>query len=176
MNQPNVAEPLRWLGETVGFWVQTLIFLASAFGGIWIILARGTQEKRRATVDLVIEQLKDEKLRDAQHLVARLHESGESNFAKYLADTESLQYKAIMRVLNMHEFSASGIRQGAFDEMTYKRVRYSTVRKDWISLCGFVMEIRKQRKSPTLFQEFQWLSNRWEAEPLIHDHPQSLMV
>src|ERR1700675_370809 len=114
-----LAEPCKWLGETVGFWIQTLVFLASAIGGIWIILARGSQEKRRATVDLVLEHIHDASMRDAELLVTMLHESGEQNLAKYLGDPKSEQYKAIMRVLNMHEFAASGIREGAFDEKTY---------------------------------------------------------
>ena len=170
-----VAEPCKWLGETAGFWIQTLLFAASAFGGIWIILARGNQEKRRATVDLVLEQLHDESMRDAQLLVTILHESGEPNLAKYLDDMNSDQYKAIMRVLNMHEFAASGIREGAFDEKTYKRIRYSTVRKDWMALCGFVMEIRKRRSSQTLFQEFQWLNERWSQKSLKADHPSLIL-
>jgi hypothetical protein len=81
-----------------------------------------------------------------------------------------------MRVLNMHEFAASGIREGAFCEKTYKRIRYSTVRKDWSALCGFVMEIRKRRASQTLFQEFQWLNERWAKDTLKADHPNSLVL
>ena len=62
---------------------------------------------------------------------------------------------------------------GPFHEKTYKRLRYSVLKKDWGALCGFILEFRRTHGSPTLFQDFQWLSSRWEKKPLQADHPQS---
>jgi hypothetical protein len=167
----NVAEPVKWLGETVGFWVQTGIFLVSAIGGIWIIRARGSQEKRRATVDLVLQQKRDTELSEARHLVTKMHIDGEPNLAKHIGNPDSPEFKAILLVLNTHEFVASGIRSNALDEHVYKRLRFSTLRKDWDGLCGFILEFRRVRASKTLYQDFQWLNDRWENCPLKADHP-----
>jgi hypothetical protein len=40
-----------WLGESLGFWVQTGAFILSAFGAIAIIYNNSHQAKKRATID-----------------------------------------------------------------------------------------------------------------------------
>jgi hypothetical protein len=164
-----VAEPLKWLGETVGFWVQNLILAVSAIAGIWVIRASKTQEKRRATIDLVMDQKRDQRLIDAREVILTMHEAKEKNFARYLEDTSSKEHKAILAVLNGYEFVASGIREGAFDEKTYKRLRYSRAVIDWDNLCPFVIAFRNQKDIKGLFQEFEWLVKRWKKKPIKID-------
>jgi preprotein translocase subunit Sss1 len=110
---PAVAEPVRWLGETIGFWIQTAILTVSAVGAVWIVAARGSQEKRRATVDLIIEQKRDEALQNARLVLRKMHEAGEKNLAKHLEKPDSEEYKSILLVLNGYEFVSCGIRSGA---------------------------------------------------------------
>jgi hypothetical protein len=164
-----VAEPAKWLGETIGFWIQTLVLAISAVAAIWVIRASKTQEKRRATIDAVMDQKRDPTLIAARKVVIKLHESGEKNFAKFLEDTDSEQYQSILLVLNTYEFIASGTREGAFDEYTYKRLRYSVVIRDWDNLCAFVLAFRKMKGLSGLFQEFEWLVERWRKKPLKID-------
>lgn len=38
--------------------------------------------------------------------------------------------------------------------------------RDWDALETYVAEIRKTRKHPTLFQEFELLAKRWKKNPL----------
>lgn len=164
-----VAEPVKWLGETIGFWIQNLILAVSAIAAIWVIKASKIQEKRRATIDLVMDQKRDQQLQKDRHFVLKMHEDGERNFAKHLENRESSEYKAILSVLNAYEFVGSGIREGAFDEDTYKRLRYSNVLRDWDNLCGFVLAFRRQKDISGLFQEFEWLVKRWRKHPLKID-------
>jgi len=174
---PNeIAEPIKWLGETIGFSVQTFILFISAVAAVWVIKASKTQEKRRATVDLIIEQKRDQPLVAARRALLTMHEAGEKNLAKHLEDDSSNEYKAIMLVLNAYEFLSSGIREGAFDEGTYNRLRYTNVRKDWDALCAFILEFRRARSSATLFQDFQWLNERWRKRPLKADHEPSSII
>jgi hypothetical protein len=163
-----IAEPVRWLGETRGFWVQTGLLAISAIGAVWIVYARGIQERRRATVDAIIHQKAEQPLREARLVIRRMHESGEKNAAKHLENPDSAEYKAILEVLNAYEFISSGVRQRAFDEDTYKRLRYFNVIKDWRKLCRFAEEFRED-KNLTLFQDFKWLALRWEKSPLEAD-------
>jgi Domain of unknown function (DUF4760) len=160
------AEPIRWLGETFGFWIQAGILAVSAFGGVWIIRSRGKQEQRRATVDLIIDIRLDPAHIDARETIKNLHEKGEKNLARYLNDLESAEYKAIMFSLNIYEFFATGIRTNALSEGIYKRLYFSVVLRDWESFQGFVMEFRKQKASETFFQEFEWLYHQWKKKPL----------
>jgi Domain of unknown function (DUF4760) len=164
-----IAEPVRWLGETIGFWVQTSILAVSALAALWVIKASKTQEKRRSTVDLIVEQKRDRDLTEARRVILAMHEAGEKNLAKHLESESSVEYNAILLVLNAYEFVSSGIREGAFDEGTYKRLRYSNVRKDWDALCAFVFEFRRVKSGQTLFQDFQWLNERWRKSPLKAD-------
>jgi len=161
-----VTEPIKWLGETKGFWVQTVVLGVSAIGGIWIILSRGQQEARRATVDLVVEQKRDTKLTVAREWINKTKERGETNLAKYLESPESTEYQNILYALNTYEFVAVGIRTGAFSETTYKRLRYSTLIADWECFHGFVTEFRKRHGTQSLFQDFEWLHERWKNKPL----------
>jgi hypothetical protein len=98
-----------------------------------------------------------------------MHEREASNFARYLDDTDCEEYKAIMRTLNAYEFVASGIRERAFSEAVYKRLRCSTLIKDWEAFQGFVIEFRKQKSKRTFFQDFEWLYKRWSQQPLKAD-------
>jgi hypothetical protein len=165
-NVPIIAEPARWLGETFGFWIQTAVFAISAFAGMWIIRSRGYQEGRRATVDLIVQQKRDEKLLAARHCIMVMHEKGEKNLARHLENPDSEECKAILLALNTYEFVACGIKLGAVSERIYKRLRFSTVLKDWDAFEGFVIEFRRQRGGDTFFQDFEWLYGRWKKHPL----------
>lgn len=170
MNDPTiVAEPARWLGETIGFWIQTVILAISAGAGILIIKSRGKQEARRATVDFIVEQRRDAELTNAKTAIRGMHENHEANFARHLQDPTSDEYKAILIVLNNYEFAASGIRTHAFDDDVYKRLRFSTVIRDWEALKGFVADFRNQKSKNTLFQDFEWLYEQWRKKPLTPD-------
>jgi hypothetical protein len=166
----HLAEPTKWLGETLGFWIQTLILGISAVAAVWIIKASSKQEKRRATVDLVLDQQHDVAFHDARVALNKMREAGDTKLSRFASQPDSLEYKNILMVLNTHEFTASGIRQGAFDEKIYKTMRFSTIANDWKSLCAFIFDFRIiHGKKETLFQDFQWLNDRWEKKPLKAD-------
>jgi hypothetical protein len=163
------AETCKFLGETVGFWIQTGALFLSALGALRIIHSRERSEKRRATIDLVIHQKTDAELQAAKRHVLAMHDNHVQNFARYLENRESDDYKHILRVLNNYEFIAAGIRESALDEEIYKRVQYSVLVKDWDALSGFVMEFRRSQERPTLFQEFEYLAKRWNKSKLKTD-------
>jgi len=138
----------------------------SAAGGILIVLERGRQEGRRATVDLVVDQKRDAKLVAARDWITKVKENHGTNLAKHLESPDSDEYKHILYALNAYEFVAVGIKTKAFSEKTYKRLRCSTFLDDWECFRGFVMEFRKKHNGPTLFQDSEWLYDRWKADPL----------
>ena len=173
MTDPQTTEKLTyWLGETKGFWVQTGALFISAVAGVWIILSRSRTERRRATVDLVLHLKNDDELTQAKSSLLKLHEAGQTTFAIFLDQKDSPEHKAIMRVLNTHEFVAGGIREKAYDEKLYKRMQCSVIVRDWDAFCGFVMEFRKSKEdkmnesAATFYQDFEWLAKKWKASPL----------
>lgn len=48
-----------FLGETIAFWVQTGILFSSALIAIYVIYHNGKMARRRATIDLIINEQKD---------------------------------------------------------------------------------------------------------------------
>ncbi len=171
METQAVSEAGKFLGETWGFWVQTGALFISALAAIALIYANGQDQKRRATIDLVLHQKQDRELQAALRHVLDLREKRVTNFAKYLEDRNSEDFKNIVRVLNNYEFIAAGIQEGAFDQELFKRMQYSVVLKNWDALHGFVTEFRRQNDIQTLFQEFQRLAQRWESSPLKKYNP-----
>jgi len=101
----------------------------------------------------------------------KLHEDGNTTFAAFLDKKDSPEHKAIMRVLNTHEFVAGGIKEKAYDETLYKRMQCSVIIRDWDAFCGFVMDFRKSKQGKieqpaTFYQDFEWLATKWKANPL----------
>jgi hypothetical protein len=156
----------KFLGETWGFWIQTGALIISAIAAIVLIAATRRDNKRRATIDLVIQQKQDGELQSARRWVLNMHENQVTNFTKYLTDKESDEFKHILRVLNNYEFIAAGIREDALDEEIFKRVQWSVFMKDWDAMCGCIMELRRNTERSTLFQEFETLAKRWKEKPL----------
>jgi len=169
LDAPTVIETHKWLGETWGFWVQTGALIVSAVAAIYLIAASRKDNRRRATIDLVIQQKQDSELQTAKRFVLSLHENKVENLTKYLADKNSDECKNLLRVLNNYEFVAAGIREDALDEEIFKRVQFSVWIKDWDALSGVVMELRHSENRDTLFQEFQLMSARWKQKPLKCD-------
>ena len=154
--------------ETYGSLIQTGAIVISALAAVLLILYTQRLAGKRATIDLLLQQLHNEVLVHAKKAIKVLREK-KVNFVE-LADNEKAdQNTYIQLILNNYEFIASGIRERAFDEAIYKRMHYSMVMKHWDDFEPYVMELRKSRHQPTLFQEFEWLGKRWKVKPLKKD-------
>lgn len=170
-------EQFRFLGETIGYWIQTIaIVLSAGFAGVQIKSLRkqqtnnDTQWRQRATVDAVIADKRDATLIKSRLIYARLKEENADFNAigaqSLLKNPEENQ--AILDVLNNYEFMASGIKEGAFDEDIYKRMKCSLIINDWKKLDLYVFALRKKEKRDKLFSEFQWLAEKWKTEENIN--------
>lgn len=184
--------PYLLLGETVGFWIQTAVILLGAGAAVLTIYVNGRLSResidnngtlnrasidhnekiarQRATIDLLMTQRADGTLSDAKKSVGAIHNDG-GDFTSLAAatKTQDAQRGHILSIINNYEFIALGIREGALDESIYKRAVYSQVLRDWRAMKAFIMELRRQNKIETLFQEFELLAKRWEQVPLKCD-------
>lgn len=148
----------------LGFWIQTGALFISAISALALIWHNGRVERRRALIDLMIQQKADASLIADIQEVYRLHECG--NHLSSLVGDDSPERRKILHVLNNQEFIAVGIRLGAFDEKVYKQMQCSNVLKLWVATSGFIHELRKIDRKNTLFQDFEKLANRWEQAPI----------
>lgn len=179
-------------GETIGFWIQTAVILIGAGAAVFTIYVNGKLSRQsinhngklaresiahnekiarqRATIDLLLTQKTDESLIEAKKAVGNIHRDG-GDFISLAspAQASNADRGHILSILNNYEFIALGIREGALDESIYKRAVYSQAMRDWRAMKAFIMELRRQNKIDTLFQEFEVLARRWEREALACD-------
>src|ERR1700730_5323875 len=166
------AETYKFLGESIGFWIQTGAFVLSAFyAARQVRMLRlqtdknEEQAKRRATVDMAIHEKQDVTLLNARRKFAELRD-GKNNLTQFACKPSTdhpEENAAIMAILNNYEFMATGIREGAFDEAIYKRMKRSLEIRDWDALSGYAIEMRKQTARDRLFVEFEWLATSWHG-------------
>lgn len=153
-----------WFGESLGFWIQSAIFFLSAIGAVSVVWHNGHLAKKRAIIDLLIQQKSNKDLIGAIQKVYKLADEG--NHLSQLVSNDSDERRAILTALNNIEFIAAGMRMGAFDEKTYKQMQYSNVIKLWALSSGFIHELRKIDGIDTLFQDFEKLAKKWEKAPI----------
>lgn len=160
----SAAKSLWWLGETIGFWIQTGAIFLSAIAAIYVIHHNGKLAKKRALIDLIIQQKADSSLLDATRRVYELQDAG--NHLSSIVGKDSEDRRLILQVINNQEFIAVGIRLKAFDEKVYKQLQFNNVLKLWTATSGFIHEIRKIDNKVTLFQDFECLAVRWSKKPI----------
>ncbi|MEL0635510.1 DUF4760 domain-containing protein [Marinomonas sp. TI.3.20] len=146
--------------------VKTSILALSALAALFSIYRNTVINRRRATVDLVLHQKNDLDLKKANSIVnPLLKKQGITQYSNG-SHIGSEERSSILFVLNNYEFVATGIREKAFDFKLFKRMRCGTVLRDWTEFQPFIYELRKTNKHPTMYQEFEWLANKLEKNPL----------
>lgn len=153
-----------FLGETYGFWCQTLVlFAAAVFAYIQIRSSRAI-ERRKAAAEAIFAARRDKELTEARRKITALH-AGDKNMAAYAKAEGSEEITILRYALNHYEYVAVAIRQGIFDEAIFKNSSYTTLIKLYDRTKPFIDEMRRI-KAPTVWQEFEWLMLRWKACPL----------
>lgn len=148
---------------------KTIILGVSAFVAVIALFLNNKANKRKSTIDLVLNQRSDEKLIESRRTVLELNKTGKITQYSAISYAGSPERDAILDVLNNYEFIATGMRERAFDVSLFRRMRYTTITKDWDALKPFVYELRRQQDTNTVFQEFEWLAKRFKRKGLKQD-------
>jgi hypothetical protein len=157
------------LGETYGFWCQTIgLFLAAFFAWLAIRNSRAI-ERRKAIAEVIFSSRKDTDLVQYVRKIAEIHSSS-TNIASFAKQDkiETPETKAIRYALNHYEYIAVGISHGIYDEEMFKSSVYSTVVKLYEHTKPYIEERRKLTGRITAYQDFECLVIRWKAHPLVH--------
>ena len=154
------------LQEVLGApWLQNLILAVTAAIGLWTLGASSSQERRRATVDILLQVLDDKDYLDARRKVRKLIEAG-LDIPLLLSEEGIADRRQVLSILNRYEFMAAGLRERAFDTNIYQRMYQSNVLSDWNGLEAFIRALREDRNIQTLFQEYEQLILDWKKHPL----------
>lgn len=149
--------------------VQTVAFAISAIAAVFMLRHSKMLAKKRATVEVLLRlRLDSDYIRHRDHF--RTLMKNEDNLAQFAskAKLDSDATMLIFRILNYHEYLATGVSEDAFDAEIYKRMAYTMCLRDWDRLHGFVTELRQTESSKTLYQEFEHLVRRWKHKPLCN--------
>lgn len=123
--------------------------------------------KQQSTINMVMEFNNDEKLQRVKNEIFKNSQDLTLKFCLLPEDEKGEELRdEYYYVLNRYEFVSLGIRVGAFDEELYKNLQCSNILKIWNAVQPLVSEIRKKNKKPTLYQELEWLNNRWTNNPI----------
>lgn len=168
----DAIKSLLSLGEWISI-IQTAAIVITGIVAVATLKNNSKLSRHRATIELLLAQRTDERLYEAKQAMSALHHDTQTSITalacKGMEKDENRQH--VLTVLNNYEFIAVGIREKALDENVYKRAQYSTVIRDWKATKAFIMELRSQNNIPTLFQEFEFLYNKWVIAPLQKDSP-----
>lgn len=157
---------------TFAEWILIIQAVILFFGlGFTALSIRNSRQdnRRRATVDLILHQRNNKELNQALECISDLVKAEDfPSLHQYLdKDKYPNERKSILDVLNYREFVSVGINTGIIDEEIYKRSYYNIVLRDWKHLNKTIDAIRDSSKGhKTNFQEFEKLARRWERKPL----------
>lgn len=154
-------------GSSISLFVSSVALIIQGFLVYYAYKAIKQAEdtaKKRAIVDLIIKQREDSELRRIFQELYKLRDTNKK-VSEFVKDAEKL--RETIYALDTIEFTAVGIRLSAFDENVYKELQCTKVIRTWDSVSGFVMELREEKHSPTLYQDLERLAERWKANPII---------
>jgi len=126
--------------------------------------ARQLARKKQAA-DVIFAIRNDKGLSDGFSRVTSLHD-GNDNMRKFADNMLSPEATEMRYVLNHFEYVSVCIQKGIFDEHLIKDCSYGTVIKLYKQALPFIEAVREKHARPTIWQELEWLANRWEKAPL----------
>ena len=147
-----------------GLCVQTGAIVISAIGVAAVIFWNLRIARRRATLDILLnEQTHETPIAERTKFLA-IKKAGDISRWATADHDNSEQLETIRAVLNRYELVAIGIKGRTLDERLYKRWCRTTLVGDWIEVKPFVTQLRHKNKFPTLCCEFESLAQRWAKE------------
>ncbi len=120
--------------------------------------------RQRATIDLALHEKSDPTYLQCKAEFLKLRNNTSINITTYACDI--LKYPTenniIFTYLDHYEFLATGISEGALDGDIYKKMRCSSVLRDWNAVQPYVYELRKQRNNNKIYCELEDLVKKWK--------------
>lgn len=144
--------------------IQSVLILAGVIVAVVSIASARKTARKKQTADLLLSSRADKDLVNGLRCLARLDGAENENLGSYASrdkdDTDAAV--AIRYVLNHWEYVCVGIQSDIYDEEMLKRASYNTVVRLFQCARPFIEKLRQNTGRPTLYQELEWLYNRWE--------------
>lgn len=132
--------------------------------------------RRTQTAIFLFESRKDQEYITAIHTLKDLKDSGKSlrsyvfpPTGKQTSQAEKDEGRRVQYILNFYERVAVSIKAGIYDEKMIKKTSFSTVMDTYETADPMIRAIREKARSSTVYQEYEWLYNRWKRCPLTQN-------
>ncbi len=148
--------------------VQTIILLVSAIAAAYAVVQHRRLTKKTSTLQVILSDTSDSRIVEASSNVYKMITSNK-NFYEVLiqqATEDKTEVESLKIILNRYEFYATGINKGILDGELLKTLYYSNFMVFWKHAKPCIMELRKEKNCPTLFQEFEKVMSNWKKHPL----------
>lgn len=119
--------------------------------------------RQRATIDLALHEKSDPTYLKCKDEFLTLRNNTNINITTYACNIQqhSNENKIIFAYLDHYEFLSTGVSEGALDGEIYKKMRRTSVIKDWDAVQPYVYELRKQRNNNKIYCELEDLVKSW---------------
>lgn len=148
--------------------VQTIILLVSAIAAAYAVVQHRRLTKKTSTLQVILSDTSDSRIVEASSNVYKIITSNK-NFYEVLiqqATEDKTEVESLKIILNRYEFYATGINKGILDGELLKTLYYSNFMVFWKHAKSCIMELRKEKNCPTLFQKFEKVMSNWKKHPL----------
>ena len=148
--------------------VQTIILLVSAIAAAYAVVQHRRLTKKTSTLQVILSDTSDSRIVEASSNVYKMITSNK-NFYEVLikqSTEDKTEVESLKIILNRYEFYATGINKGSLDGDLLKTLYYSNFMVFWKHAKPCIMELRKEKDCPTLFQEFEKVMSNWKKHPL----------
>ncbi len=153
--------------------ISNIIVFSGVVVAVVTIIYNLRTARKTLTAHFLFESRTDKEYRDALYVLRLTHQSGKS-FRSYVfpplntfvTDEDVAERRKFQYILNFYERVAISIKEGIYYEKMIKSTSYTTVIETWDIAEPFIRAIREKVNSETIYQEFEWLVNRWKKAPL----------
>lgn len=152
-------------GAVIGSeWFRSLSFLVGVSVAIVSMLVVRQTAKRKQSADLLFASRADKELMAGLRCLSQLHNNPSANIRTYADKSQSgtEEAKSIRYVLNHWEYVSVGIQAGIYDESMLWNASHGTVTSLHRHARPFIDALRESSGRQTIYQEIQWLAERWE--------------
>lgn len=145
-------------------WFRNMFFIGGVIIAVISVFIVKSTAKRKQSADLLFASRADKELMSGMRCLMQLHNREDSNIRTYAKKdkAETDEAKSIRYVLNHWEYVSVGVQSGIYDEKMLWNASFSTLTAMHRHARPFIDALRESSGRTTVYQEIQWLAERWE--------------
>ena len=146
-----------------------VLFLSVFFsykGIVKTIRSNRKNMKDRATISYIMERNSDDEFTEGLKIILEIDRDDNQDIKKFAKKDHRVSEEAtkIRHIANHYEYLAVGIVNDIYNEKMLKKSSKGTTIRIHKALEKYITEIRRERKSNTIYENFDHLAGRWEKE------------